>query len=79
MFFSEILLPIGYVPLMVGAAFAILRERGDPTKALAWLLVIVAVPVLGLLLYGLLGFSLRNSKLLSSKVFARSEGSRHCG
>ncbi len=46
---------------------AVVQENGNPSKTLAWILIILALPLVGMLLYSFLGKSLRKQKLFINK------------
>ncbi|MDR0688116.1 MAG: cardiolipin synthase [Prevotellaceae bacterium] len=58
---------IAYLLTMVAIVLAVIQQRGDPTKTLAWTLFIALVPFVGLLFYVMLGKNYRRDKLLSRK------------
>ena len=46
--------------LLIGTAFVIIVDKGDPGRKLAWLLVITFLPILGLILYLCFGVNFRH-------------------
>ena len=51
----------------IGLAFVIVfLERRNPISTLAWIMVLVFIPVLGFILYLFLGQDLRRAKVFSS-------------
>jgi cardiolipin synthase len=63
----SLVLGIAYLLTMAVIVLAVIQQRGDPTKTLAWTLFIALVPFVGLLFYVMLGKSYRRDKLLSRK------------
>jgi len=56
-----------YGTVILGVIGLLLLEHNRPTKTLAWLLVILFIPVLGLILYLFFGFNYRKEKLFGDK------------
>ena len=56
-----------YALTIVTVVYAVVRENGDPSKTIAWMLIILALPLLGMILYSFLGKSLRKEKLFTRK------------
>lgn len=56
-----------YILLIVTIVFSLLRENRDPEITLAWVLVLVLIPVVGLVLYLNFGRNFRKVKLFSRK------------
>lgn len=56
-----------YGMVILGVVGLLLLEHNRPTKTLAWLLVILFIPVLGLILYLFFGFNYRKEKLFGDK------------
>ncbi len=56
-----------YSMVILGVVVLLLLEHNRPTKTLAWLLVILFIPVLGLVLYLFFGFNYRKEKLFDDK------------
>lgn len=63
----SLILGIVYLLTMAVIVLAVIQQRGDPTKTLAWTLFIALVPFVGLLFYVVLGKNYRRDKLLSRK------------
>ncbi len=63
-----ILLEIAYVILMILVILQVLYDTRSGTKALAYILFIVLVPVVGLLFYFSFGINYRKRKLYSKKI-----------
>ncbi|MDR3366782.1 MAG: PLDc N-terminal domain-containing protein, partial [Prevotellaceae bacterium] len=63
----SLVLGVAYLLTMAVIVLAVIQQRGDPTKTLAWTLFIALMPFVGLLLYVMLGKNYRRDKLLSRK------------
>ena len=56
-----------YIALVIAIFYVVLKERRDPAETLAWMLVILMLPAVGILAYILFGRSWRKSKSFSYK------------
>jgi len=56
------ILTVIYILLIIGTFYAILTEDTNPTKTMAWLLVLLAVPAVGLILYYVFGYNPRRKQ-----------------
>ncbi|MDR2885254.1 MAG: cardiolipin synthase, partial [Rikenellaceae bacterium] len=56
-----------YVLLVIGIIAMLIHEKRDPTKALAWILLIALVPVVGIVVYMVFGRNYRKRKMFSRK------------
>lgn len=56
-----------YPILTVVAIYAVIRDGSRPSKVIAWILVLVALPVVGIILYSFLGKNLRKERQFSRK------------
>lgn len=54
-----------YVCLVAAIIIVILSENRNPVKSLAWITVLIAMPLLGVILYIFFGRSLRNKRMIS--------------
>jgi len=68
-----IILIIGYYVLVLGVAVGVILDNRNPAKTLAYLLVLLFVPVVGLVVYVLFGQNIRKQKLFSRKGLADIE------
>ncbi len=59
---------IFYAILVVGTVVTVLLENRQPTKAIAWILVLMFLPVIGLILYIFFGQNTRKERLISGKT-----------
>ncbi|MDH6304301.1 cardiolipin synthase [Parabacteroides sp. PF5-5] len=51
-----------YALLIIGTFYAILTEDTNPTKTMSWLLVLLAIPALGLIIYYAFGYNPRKRR-----------------
>jgi cardiolipin synthase len=62
-------LVIAYYLLVLGIAFGVVLDNRNPAKTLAYLLVLLFVPIIGLVVYFMFGQNLRKQKLFNRKKF----------
>ncbi len=62
-------LVIAYYLLVVGVAVGVVLDNRNPAKTLAYLMVLLFVPVIGLVVYYMFGQNLRKRKLFNRKKF----------
>ena len=60
---------IFYIVLIAGAVIVVISENRSPIKTMAWLLVLIFVPLLGLVVYYFFGQETRRMRQLSGKKF----------
>ena len=58
---------IVYCLIVIAAMIAVLMDNRQPAKTMAWLLVLVFLPVVGIILYFFFGQNIRKEKLISEK------------
>ena len=56
-----------YVLLVIGTMVTVLMDNRQPAKAMAWVMVLVFVPVVGLILYIFFGQNTRKERLISQQ------------
>ncbi len=61
------LLLVCYVLIVVSTIVVIIRDRRDPVKALAWIMLIALIPIAGLITYILFGRDHRKEKMFNRK------------
>jgi cardiolipin synthase len=61
-------LALAYYLLVIGIAVGVILDNRSPAKTLAYLLVLLFVPVIGLVVYYMFGQNLRKQKLFSRKA-----------
>lgn len=54
-----------YVSVIVGVSVAVLTDNRQPAKTMAWLLVLIFLPVVGVVIYFFFGQNTRKTKLIS--------------
>ncbi len=52
---------------VISVIFIILKQKGDPAKTLSWIIVIIALPILGTILFFFFGRNYRKLKIFSRK------------
>ena len=58
-----------YIALIAGAVIVVISENRSPIKTIAWLLVLIFVPLLGLIIYYFFGQDTRRMRQLSEKKY----------
>ena len=53
--------------LIIGTIIVIIFDSGDSATKIAWLLIITILPIIGLLLYFMVGINLRQSRYFKNK------------
>ncbi|MBP1638051.1 MAG: phospholipase D/Transphosphatidylase [Bacteroidetes bacterium] len=66
-----IVLIVLYIYTIISTISVLLLENRNPTKSFSWILVLVFLPVIGLLLYILIGQDYRKRKIISRKSIQR--------
>lgn len=69
--FLTILLIVFYVYTVLSTIILIIMENRNPVKSLSWLLVLIFLPVIGLILYFIIGQDYRKRKWISLKSIQR--------
>ena len=59
------ILTVLYVLTVLAVVIVVLSENRNPVKSMAWVLVLVLLPVLGLVIYSVFGRSLKGMRLIS--------------
>lgn len=72
-------LEIIYIVSVVFTLILVIQQKGDPLKTIAWLLVILLIPIFGIVLYFYFGQNYRKQKIFSRKEILDLEhlGSLH--
>lgn len=65
------LLSILYGILVLTIAIVVIAENRNPIKAISWVVVVLAVPIIGIVFYFFLGQDLRHVHMIHRKVFRR--------
>ncbi|GHU64241.1 cardiolipin synthase [Bacteroidia bacterium] len=58
-----------YILLIAGTVIVVISENRSPIKAIAWLLVLIFVPIVGLIIYYIFGQDTRRMRHISEKKF----------
>lgn len=66
-------LSIVFTLTMIGAVLIVVLENKEPVKAMAWILVLVLLPVIGIIFYIFFGRNFRKERLFSRKEVQDSE------
>ena len=69
--FLVIITAVFYIYIIISTISVLLLENRNPVKSFSWLLVLVFLPVVGLVLYILLGQNYRKRKIISRKSIQR--------
>ena len=67
MIYFHWLILLVYLVIVLGAMVAVLLDNRQPAKTMAWLLVLVFIPVIGVILYFFFGQNTRKEKIISSQ------------
>lgn len=67
----ELLLTVFYFYVIIAIILVILLENRNPTKSLAWIIVLLFIPIAGLIFYLFLGQNFRKEKIISKKSIRR--------
>lgn len=62
-----------YYLTVISIVLILILENRNPVKSLSWSLVLIALPILGLILYVFLGQNVRRSKIISRKSIKQVE------
>lgn len=62
-----ILLIVSYVYMILSSISVLLLENRNPVKSLSWILVLVFLPLIGIILYLIIGQNYRKQKIISRK------------
>ncbi|MDR0982188.1 MAG: cardiolipin synthase [Culturomica sp.] len=66
-FIILIILAVLYVLLVVSICLTVIMENRNPVRTLAWILVVMLLPLIGVVLYGYFGINYRKRKIFSMK------------
>ena len=56
-----------YIITIIGTVIVIISENRNPVKSIAWIVVLIFLPIIGLLFYIFLGQDFRKQKMISKK------------
>ncbi len=60
-----------YIVVIIGTIIVIIMDNRNPVKTMAWLLVLIFLPIIGLVFYIFFGRSSRKERLISKKSYNR--------
>lgn len=66
-----LIIQIIYVTTAIGAMFVVILENRNPVKTIAWVLVLLFLPIVGLIFYYYLGGNNRKKRLISKKTYKK--------
>jgi cardiolipin synthase A/B len=67
-----ILLIVLYLYMIISAISVLLLENRNPVRSLSWVIVLVLLPIIGIILYLLIGQNYRKQKIISKKSIRHS-------
>ena len=70
-------LSILYAVIVLGTAMVVILENRQPAKTIAWVLVIVGLPVAGLIIFYFFGQNIRKERYIGRHTFERFTQSMH--
>ena len=73
-----ILLLFAYCGTIISIVAVVLSENRNPVKSLAWITVLLTVPVFGFVLYIFFGRSLKNTRMIRVETGAGCVAVRRC-
>ncbi|MCC8147310.1 MAG: cardiolipin synthase [Bacteroidales bacterium] len=65
----QTIISVIYIVLIVGTILIVLTENRNPIKTIAWLLVLVFVPIFGLIFYYVFGQDTRKQRLVNKRYY----------
>lgn len=68
---AGIIYNIIYFGIIIGLIVVIILDNRNPVKTIAWVLVLMFLPVVGLILYFFFGRSTRRMRIIESKIYNR--------
>lgn len=66
-----VLLEVLFLIVWVGTIFVVITENRNPVKTLAWVMVLVFLPIVGFLLYLLFGMDMRKVRVIGRRSLSR--------
>lgn len=64
-----LIIQILYIVIAVGTMFIVILENRNPVKTIAWVLVLLFLPLVGIIFYYYFGRDTRQKRLISSKTY----------
>ena len=68
---TEAIFNIAYLGLVIGTIIVVILDNRNPVKTIAWVLVLMFLPLIGLVFYFFFGRSTRRERLISQKSYDR--------
>ena len=65
------ILEVLFLIIWVGTIFVVITENRNPVKTLAWVMVLVFLPIVGFVLYILFGMDMRKEKIIGRRSLSR--------
>ena len=62
---------IAYIGVIIGTIIVVILDNRSPVKTIAWVLVLIFLPLIGLIFYFFFGRSTRHEKLINQKIYNR--------
>lgn len=66
-----LVLEVLFVIIWVGTIFVVITENRNPVKTLAWVMVLVFLPVIGFVLYVFFGMDMRQEKVIGKRSLSK--------
>ena len=60
-----------FLIIWVGTIFVVITENRNPVKTLAWVMVLVFLPIIGFVLYVLFGMDMRHEKMIGKRSLSK--------
>jgi cardiolipin synthase len=67
--FNNTIVIVIYLVLIAGTVIVVISENRNPIKTIAWLLVLIFVPVVGFIIYNIIGQDTRRMRHISEKKY----------
>ncbi|MCI1681101.1 MAG: cardiolipin synthase [Bacteroides sp.] len=68
---AAVIFDILYFGAIIGAIIVIILDNRNPVKTLAWILILMFLPVVGLVFYAFFGRSQRRERIIEKKIYNR--------
>ena len=65
----SIALNVVYLTMVLGTVMVVILDNRHPVKTLAWIMVLIFLPIIGLVCYFFFGQSARKERLISKRSF----------
>lgn len=64
------ILVIIYITLCIGAILTLISEKRDPVKSISWIIIVLAIPYVGFVIYLFFGQNYRKRKMFQKRVYS---------